>query len=119
MARVLLVEDEALVAELVEGALRDEGLEVAVAHSGTEAVARLEAEARSFAVVVTDINLGEQIDGFAVARQARALNPALKIVYVTGKPSNIYAADEEALMFPKPFSVFELADQVKLLVGAA
>jgi DNA-binding response OmpR family regulator len=117
MARVLVVEDERLVADLVEDALVDEGLEVAVAYSGVEAVNRLEAEARSFAVLVTDINLGNHLDGFAVARQARSLNPGVKVVYVTGKPANLYAAEEDALMFPKPFDVVDLAEQVKLLVG--
>jgi CheY-like chemotaxis protein len=93
MTRILLVEDERLI---VEDALRDEGLDVLVAYSGQEAVERLEEEPRGFAAVVTDINLGNHIDGFEVARRARARNPAVKVVYVTGKPSNIYAADEEA-----------------------
>lgn len=117
MVRVLLVEDERLVAELVEDALADEGFEVQVAFSGSEAVRRLDAEPRSFAALVTDINLGNHVDGFEVARRARSGNPQIKVVYVTGKPSNIYAAEEEALMFPKPFNVAELANQVRLLVG--
>jgi DNA-binding response OmpR family regulator len=117
MSEVLLVEDEVLIAELVEDALRDSGFEVATTHTGREAFARLEAEPRSFAVVVTDINLGEGVTGFDVAARARALNPAIKVVYVTGLPSNIYSAEEEALMFPKPFDPFELADQVRALVG--
>lgn len=117
MARVLLVEDEPLIADLVEDALRDEGLEVCVAHSGAEALTQLQTETVSFAALVTDINLGNHIDGFAVAREARRWNPAVKVVYVTGKPSNIYAAEDEALMFPKPFDVVDLAAQVRLLVN--
>jgi len=116
-ARVLLVEDEVLVADLVDEALRDEGLDVVVAHSGVEALSRLAGESRTFAALVTDINLGDHVDGFEVAREARALHPGVKVIYVTGKPSNIYAAEDEALMFPKPFNVVELADQVRLLVN--
>ena len=116
MPHVLLVEDEALVAELVEDALREQGMSVATVRSGSEACARLEAEPRSFSVVVTDINLGDQLNGFDVARKARALNPDVKVVYVTGLPSNIYEAEEEALMFPKPFDVAELGNQVGLLL---
>lgn len=116
MSNVLLVEDDLLVAELVADTLRERGLGVATVHSASDACARLEAEPRSFAVVVTDINLGERLTGFDVARRARSLNPAVKVVYVTGLPSNIYAAEEEALMFPKPFDVSELSAQVRLLL---
>lgn len=116
MSKVLLVEDELLVAELVEDTLREQGMAVATVHSGSAAYARLEAEPRSFAVVVTDINLGERLTGFDVAKKARELNPDVKVVYVTGLPSNIYAAEEEALMFPKPFDVAELGNQVGLLL---
>lgn len=117
MSRILLVEDELLVAELVEGELREQGMAVATVHSGLDACARLEAEPRSFAVVVTDINLGDRLTGFDVANRARELNPGVKVVYVTGLPSNIYAAEEEALMFPKPFDVAELGRQVRQLLG--
>ena len=116
MPQVLLVEDELLVAELVEDTLREQGMAVATAHSGWEACARLEAEPRSFAVLVTDINLGDRLTGFDVARKAREMNPDVKVVYVTGLPSNIYAAEEEALMFPKPFDVVELGNQVGSLL---
>jgi hypothetical protein len=39
----------------------------------------------------------------------------VKVVYVTGLPSNIHAAEEEALMFPKPFDPAELAAQVRAI----
>ena len=116
MSQVLLVEDELLVAELVEDALRERGMAVSTAHSGWEACARLEAEPRSFAVLVTDINLGDRLSGFDVARKAREGNPQVKVVYVTGLPDNIQAAEREALVFPKPFNVAELGDQVGLLL---
>ena len=90
MTSVLLVEDEPLIAHLIEEALRDQGLEVRPAQSGRDAVAALEAEPRSFAAVVTDINLGDGVTGFDVAQRARALNGEVKVVYVTGRPSNIF-----------------------------
>ena len=117
MLRVLLVEDDPLICDLVEDSLRDRGLDVATAHTGREACARIEAEPRLFAVLVTDINLGDQVNGFQVAKHARDLNPTLKVVYMTGLPSNIYSAEAQALMFPKPFDVGELADQVEILLA--
>lgn len=115
MGRVLLVEDEPLVAELVRETLEDEGLDVRTLHSGRDALGCLAAEPRSFQVLVTDINLGDGITGFDVAAAARAANPDVHVVYVTGLPSNIYAAEVEALMFPKPFDPLELAVQVRAL----
>ena len=117
MGEILLVEDDILIAELVQEALHDRGFDVETARSASEAVSRIEAGPERFAVLVTDINLGETLTGFDVARRARAVNPSLKVVYVTGLPSNLHAAEEEALMFPKPFDPLELAAQVQMMVA--
>jgi len=113
MNNVLLVEDEILISEWVEGALRDNGIEVFSTHSGGEALRWVEAEPRSFSVLVTDINLGPGANGFQVAARARALNPGIQVVYITGLPENIRAAEKEALVCLKPFDAEELAYQVK------
>jgi DNA-binding NtrC family response regulator len=113
MNNVLLVEDEIIIADGVEVALRDDGIEVLSAHSAGEALRRLEAEPRAFAVLVTDINLGPGANGFEVAAIARVLNPEIRIVYITGRRENIEAAEEEALICLKPFDAEGLARQVK------
>jgi len=114
MNNVLLVEDQIIIADGVEGALRDNGIEVFSAHSGEEALQRLvEAEPNSFSVLVTDINLGAGANGFEVAASARALNPEIRVVYITGRRENIEAAEEKALICLKPFDAEELAHQVK------
>lgn len=118
MAHVLLVEDEEDVAELVADALTDAGLKVAIAANDASAYAILEREAREFQALVADINLGPGTTGFDVARRARALNPDLKVVYITGHAAHLdrFGVDE-ALMFPKPFDAEELADQINMLLG--
>lgn len=118
MAQVLLVEDEPLVSDVVQDALEEEGFTVTTARTDTEAYRRLEQEARSFAALVTDINLGCSTTGFEVASRARELNPTIRVVYMTGLPSNIYAAEVEALMFPKPFDAGELARQLKSVTSS-
>lgn len=67
---------------------------------------------------MTDINLGCSTTGFDIAGRARELNPAIKVVYMTGLPSNVYAAEVEALMFPKPFDAIELARQLKSIAAS-
>ena len=118
MADVLLVEDEADVAELVADALAHTGLQVAIAPTDVSAYAILEREARSFSALVADINLGPGTTGFDVARRARALNPDLKVIYITGHAAHLDRFGVEyALMFPKPFDAEALADQVNMLLG--
>jgi CheY-like chemotaxis protein len=115
---VLLVEDEADVRELIVDAFTAEGVEVRAAETDQRAYEILESAAGSFAVLVTDINLGAGTTGFDVARRARQLNPNLKVVYITGHAAHLdrFGVDG-AVMFPKPFNPTELAHQVIELVG--
>jgi DNA-binding response OmpR family regulator len=118
MASVLLVEDEREVAELVEDALTEAGFTVTVARDDRSANGALEREARSFAALVTDINLGAGTTGYDVARRARRLNPRIKVMYITGDAAQFdrFGVDD-AQMFPKPFNARELAERVLALVG--
>lgn len=116
MKNVLLVEDEMIIAAGVEEALRDNGVSVCAAHSSGEALCCLEAEPRTFSVLVTDINLGSGANGFDVAATARILNPGIQVVYMTGRYENIEAAGMRALTFLKPFDAEDLADQVRLML---
>jgi DNA-binding response OmpR family regulator len=113
MSAVLIVEDEADVLEVVQDALQRRGLEVRTAQTDVDAYSLLEGEARSFGLLIADINLGVGVTGFDVARRARQLNPALKVVYITGHAAHLEKfAVPDSIMFPKPFYPEELADRV-------
>lgn len=110
---VLVVEDESEVLEIVQDALQRRGLEVRTAETDQHAYAILEAEARSFQVLIADINLGFGTTGFDVARRARQLHPELQVVYITGHAAHLDRFGvPDAVMFPKPFYPDELADRV-------
>jgi DNA-binding response OmpR family regulator len=117
MVHVLLVEDEPLVAELTFDALVDAGFSVTVATDDKSAYSTLEREARSFAAVVTDINLGRGVTGFDIARRARQLNGDIKVVYISGQGphADMFAVDD-ALMVEKPYEPRDLAEQVASLL---
>jgi len=66
-ARILLVEDEAIIAMAETHLLASEGHEIAMAHNGEEAV--LLAREGSFDLVLMDIDLGAGIDGGEAARR--------------------------------------------------
>jgi DNA-binding response OmpR family regulator len=120
MTSVLVVEDETDVLELVQDALERKGIDVHTAQSDRDAFSALEGEARSFQMLIADINLGEGVTGFDVARRARTLNPNLKVVYITGHAAHLDRFGvPDAVMFPKPFYADELADRVVEMLDRA
>lgn len=119
MGQILLVEDEVLIAEMIEEALSDRGYQVRSAHTGRGAYDILEGEARAFTVLIADVNLGAGASGFDVARRARELHPDLKVIYITGHAAHLEKMGvTDAVMFPKPFYPDELADRVADLIDA-
>lgn len=113
MSTVLVVEDESDVLEIVQDALERRGFTVRTAETDESAYAILEREARSFQVLIADINLGVGTTGFDVARRARQLHPDLQVVYITGHAAHLDRFGvPDAVMFPKPFYPDELAERV-------
>jgi CheY-like chemotaxis protein len=80
--RVLLVEDEFLISEMVAESLSHQGFSVHTAISGTDALQYL--ASAQVDVLFTDINLPGGMDGITLARRARELLPDLPVVYASG-----------------------------------
>ncbi|MEE8581065.1 MAG: response regulator, partial [Myxococcota bacterium] len=70
MSQILVVEDEAHIAEGLQFNLEAEGHEVAVAVDGRQAVEFLCGSQRTFDLVILDLMLPE-MSGFEVARRTR------------------------------------------------
>jgi len=83
-AALFLVEDDALIRELLEASLTEAGFQVIEVSDGTKALAEFQADATRFRAVITDIRLGAGPDGWAVARRARELVPTMPVVYMSG-----------------------------------
>jgi DNA-binding NtrC family response regulator len=79
--RVLVVEDDPLVRELVVEALREEGYEVIHAANREQALAWC--KRRIADVLVTDIKLPGQVDGWQIAELCREHDPGLPVIYAT------------------------------------
>ncbi|MFN3669572.1 MAG: response regulator [Brevundimonas sp.] len=121
--RVLYVEDERLLHPVLELGLEEEGFEVLLAASGEEGIAVLEERLAEVVGLVTDINLGQGCDGCEVARQARARNPALPVIYVSGRDGHewIVRGVPRSVLIAKPFAVAQIATALADLLdpGAA
>ena len=107
--RVLVVEDEADVRELLVEYFRTRGYTVADAADGRSAISVLERDA--FDLVLTDLQLPEA-DGLAVLAAARRLHPSIDVVIVTGFASLDSAIQAVRLgaydYLTKPFSLGQI-----------
>lgn len=89
-ALVLLVAADALTRRLTANGLEMYGYEVVAVSTGGEAIDLLRTE-RRIGLVVTDVELGGDIDGLAVAQAARQIEPRMLVIYTSRFPHAILA----------------------------
>ncbi|GGI30842.1 response regulator [Bradyrhizobium guangdongense] len=119
---VLVVEDDALVHDLLGEALVDGGFRVAQASTSTDALAMLEAPEAAYRALVTDINLESgPSTGWDIAKRARELNSGLAVVYMTGDSGHQYASNgvPNSIILAKPFAPAQLITAVSRLLNEA
>ena len=118
--RVLVVDDEVNIAELIGMALRYEGWEVALAHTGGAAVDTAKQNLPD--VVVLDIMLPD-LDGLEVLRRIRRTAPDVPVLFLTAKDAvedriaGLTAGGDDYVT--KPFSLEELVARLRALVRRA
>src|SRR4051794_41053500 len=107
--RVLVVDDERSMRELLSITLTRAGYDVTVADGGEPAIERLRHD--TFDLVVTDLRMHET-DGMAVLRAARELAPDTIVVVVTAYASTDTAVEAMKLgaydYVTKPFKLDEI-----------
>ena len=81
MKRLLIVEDKESLASMLKETVEAEGLEGEVAANGSEAINRIAAGRRYFAVL-TDLRM-PGADGIAVLRQVRESDPDCPVIVMT------------------------------------
>jgi two-component system response regulator MprA len=108
--RLLLVEDEPLLRSTLERTLVFLGYEVESVEGGVAAQAAL--ACGRFDLLLTDVSLGDAVDGFQLAVWARDRLPGLPVVLISGlalsTPPQALLDDAAVWMLPKPFSVVAL-----------
>src|SRR5207302_10311728 len=92
--RVLVVDDERSMRELLAIMLRQAGHDVTVADGGTAAIEALNSDA--FDLVITDLRMRE-IDGLAVLRAAQARSPPTLVLAITSLASTETAVEARNL----------------------
>ena len=120
MNRILVVDDEEALLELVSAILEGEGYEVLTAASGSKALEAL--EQNEFDLVLLDVMMPE-MDGWGVVREMKK-RPRMKdlpiamLTVKTMSPQYFYNSEVEGLVdyINKPFSKKELLYRVKTIL---
>jgi two-component system OmpR family response regulator len=115
--RILVVDDEDSLVDLVASALRFAGYEVATAQSGLDALRSVKADPPH--LVVLDVNLPD-IDGFDVCRRLRRDGHQVPVIFLTARnePEDLRTGFRQGGddYLTKPFSLEELALRVEAVL---
>lgn len=120
--RILVVEDEALIEQLVVSGLEDAGYEIRIANNAEDAIAMLESDGADYQAVVTDVNLAPQkLTGWDVAKRARELTADIPIVYMTGASNHEWTSSgvPNSILIAKPFAMGQIVTAVSQLLNSS
>ncbi|MCL2376185.1 MAG: response regulator transcription factor [Defluviitaleaceae bacterium] len=114
--RILVVDDEKNIVKGIKFSLEQDGIEVAVAHDGEEALET--ARAGGFDLIILDVML-PKLDGLEVCQSIREFS-ATPIIMLTAKSEDMdkimgleYGADD---YITKPFNILELKARIKAIL---
>ncbi|QFU15980.1 cell cycle histidine kinase CckA [Microvirga thermotolerans] len=117
---ILLVEDEDPVRAVNARALTARGYTVLEAASGIEALQVMEERGGPVDLVVSDVVMPE-MDGPTLLGELRRLYPGLKVIFVSGYAEDAFRKNlpdgEDFNFLPKPFSLRQLVETVKQVMG--
>jgi YesN/AraC family two-component response regulator len=119
-ARILIVDDEALVLLGWESSLKSAGYDVRTALNGKEAIEI--AHEQKPDIVITDLIMPE-MNGVELCRRIKTISPETEVVLISGHPEAIYnyqsdfisAGGREAFL-RKPLSMDEMIKAVELIM---
>ncbi|MGF1452231.1 MAG: response regulator [Opitutales bacterium] len=119
MARILIVDDYAQLARILNAFLTHEAHQVTVAENGVEALKHF--EETTFDLVITDLKMPE-MDGLELIPRLKSARPSVRIIAITGnKGGNAHdrllqasSAGADAVL-PKPFSRQEFLEALERL----
>ena len=119
MAKILLAEDDEDMRRFLVRALEKAGHNVMSFGEGASAFE--EVKQSSFDLLLTDIVMPE-MDGIELARRAAELDPALKIMFITGFATVALNPDsrapKDAKVLSKPFHLKDLVAEVERMMAA-
>jgi CheY-like chemotaxis protein len=98
---ILLAEDDPFLRDLLGSTLRSHGFQVLEAETGDRALPLLHQS--RIDVLVTDIVMPGEIDGWSLAEQARRVHPGIAVVYSSSRPAQTERQVSRSLYLRKPY----------------
>ncbi len=118
MANILLAEDDDAMRQFLSTALTRDGHQVSCHRDGQQALAALD---KPYDLLIADIVM-PGMDGIELARRARANDPGLRVMFITGFAAVALGDGKPAVpgatVLSKPFHLRDLVTQVKQLLAA-
>ena len=117
---ILVVDDDASIQDVLVEALRDGGFLSKVASTGEEAIMQL--NAGKFRALIIDVGFGtDHVKGWAVARRARAFNPCIPVIYITGGSKDDWSVEgvPNSILLSKPFAPVQLLTALAQLLNVS
>ena len=111
---ILVIDDDRDTCNFLREIFEEEGWQVCTAANANAALAAVQAEpfAQPFNLIVSDINLNEELNGLALLKHFRQIAPATQVILISGfgtLETAIEAVREGAFDFiSKPFNVQEI-----------
>jgi PAS domain S-box-containing protein len=90
---ILVVEDEALVRELVCNVLVKHGYRILQAESGAKALEVWKASKEQIDLLLTDLVMPDRLNGRELAERLRTERPRLKVIFTSGYSADVVAKD--------------------------
>ena len=116
-AKILIVDDDEIIRDLLSQRLIGEGYRCEVADKGTTALAQIERD--SYHVMLADIRMPE-MDGYELLQAAKVVDPDMQIIMVTGISETVQAVKAMKLgaydYVMKPFHLEDVVHSVERAV---
>lgn len=108
-AKVLVVEDEALISEMISEVLAENGFDVHAVPDAETALQYIQ-DGPEVDVLFTDINLEGRMDGSTLAQKVRNQRPEMPIVYCSGRYSSSAIAPlmPRSIFVRKPYDAMDV-----------
>jgi len=117
MARILVVDDDKDICQLISEILQEETYEVNISYNGEDALSKI--KENSYDLVILDYKLFG-ISGLVVLEKARQARPFLKVIMISafGDDSTKVKAKELGAcdFIDKPFNIIEFLQRIKNVI---
>lgn len=117
--KILVIDDEAQIRDLLNAQLSREGFEVQTSSNGREGLNIIEHDP-NFSCVITDVKMPE-MNGIEFLRQSHAISPSIPVIVITGHATVLEAVEALKLgasaLLEKPFDSKKIHDTIREILN--